>query len=455
MRFRALVLGCLLAIAQLIGAKQSYSQVSNAQRPAWSGFYVGAGGGGLFVNTQGDFLGDLTAPSAAALAQNRDDLGFASWFGTLQVGYDVRLAPRFVAGAFADIDFAGGEGKSVYWNNTNNFTGVGGAPKLSVDTMWTAGGRLGYLASPGTLLYALAGYSRIEFNDNWQSYATRSLQSRDGYTLGGGVETRLGDGWGLKFEYRWSGFGEQTVLLGPACAASNDCNNRYDISTQSARLLLTYHFDAGARAPSFAPTGPVRWTGFGIGGGIGGVFVSQALDTTNFGYKGVDDYGAHGVLGTVQISYDQRLGGGFLGGVFADLDVTSASVRSDYYNNAGAARPKPRSDLSSSWTLGARFGLLATPDTLVYGLIGYTQAEFSDSDLVYARLGRIDGFTLGGGLETALTGNLFLKGEYRYTDFGTHRQPFTGAAVGFSDLDNTVSTHSVRAVLTYKFAGGL
>lgn len=58
---------------------------------------------------------------------------------------------------------------------------------------------------------------------------------------------------------------------------------------------------------------------------------------------------------------------------------------------------------------GGRLGFVVTPDLMLYGKVGYVNRE------VYST--KLDGITYGGGAELALNNNLYLKGEYRRSDF--------------------------------------
>ena len=93
--------------------------------------------------------------------------------------------------------------------------------------------------------------------------------------------------------------------------------------------------------------------------------------------------------------------------------------------------------------MGGRAGFLVNPETLVYGLAAYTQADFRPSVPLFWLYP--DGYTVGGGIETRLAGNWFLKGEYRYTHFSDE----TLSTKNFSVTDQT-DVQSGRVVLSYK-----
>lgn len=86
---------------------------------------------------------------------------------------------------------------------------------------------------------------------------------------------------------------------------------------------------------------------------------------------------------------------------------------------ATAANVFDRADLGAA----ARLGYTLNKNVLAYGRVGYTKLERSAT-------AKVDGLTVGGGLEVKLIGSTFAKAEYRYTDFdgnlGRH-----GGLVGF------------------------
>ena len=86
---------------------------------------------------------------------------------------------------------------------------------------------------------------------------------------------------------------------------------------------------------------------------------------------------------------------------------------------ATAANVFDRADFGAA----ARLGYTLNKNVLAYGRVGYTKLERSAAV-------KVEGLTVGGGLEVKLIGSTFAKAEYRYTDFdgnlGRH-----GGLVGF------------------------
>jgi outer membrane immunogenic protein len=102
-------------------------------------------------------------------------------------------------------------------------------------------------------------------------------------------------------------------------------------------------------------------------------------------------------------------------------------------------------------------GLAVDPATLWYLTAGYTEADFNASARVLdQRIFSLDktfgGYFVGGGVDTRLAGNWFLRLEYRYAEFDSERKFIDEA----SDLGVRFepSTHTARLTLSYKFGGG-
>lgn len=232
--------------------------------------------------------------------------------------------------------------------------------------------------------------------------------------------------------------------------------------------------------PFQAPVEP-SWTGFYLGGGIGGAVVDYdggTIGTIDPDGIGVilpiafgDDAGSDRgfVFGTAQIGYDRQLHSRFVVGLFADYDWnrdTDVSTLDVFPLGVGDLLTVDTSvELDNTWTIGGRLGVLATPSTLIYGLVGWTHGDLSLTGVTVTDIAdvldvtafsaseEIDALTLGIGVETMLKRGLSLKVEYRYTDLdgvGTTALLDDGLAVGTADSDFDADIHSVRAVLTWR-----
>ncbi|KQV28083.1 hypothetical protein ASC97_06970 [Rhizobium sp. Root1203] len=169
-----------------------------------------------------------------------------------------------------------------------------------------------------------------------------------------------------------------------------------------------------AAAPVFTWVGPY----FGIDGGAGwlngdfsagGSSVSEDFNGGLFGafvgYNWQFDNIVLGVEGNVEHNWNDK---DFLGG-----DV---SVGTDW---AGAAR--------------ARVGY-AFDRALIYGAAGWTASSgFVDIPGFDKESKTFNGYTVGAGIDYAFTNNVFVRGEYRYNDFGS--KDILGVDV---DLDQSV-----------------
>lgn len=208
------------------------------------------------------------------------------------------------------------------------------------------------------------------------------------------------------------------------------------------------------------------WTGFYLGGGIGVGAAVHNFDLSiaeGLASGDVNGFGGEGIFGTVQAGVDYQIPASRLViGAFIDYDwsnvSTDANINVEGFNVAHAEL-----EVNDQWSVGGRVGFLTSPDTLVYGLVGYTQAyttgsySLSDGERTFtgSKDYDFDGWTVGAGLETRLTGNLFLKGEYRYSQLSKETlfnvTNNDGRSLLKGDLEPDI--HTVRAVLTYKFTG--
>jgi outer membrane immunogenic protein len=233
------------------------------------------------------------------------------------------------------------------------------------------------------------------------------------------------------------------------------------------------------------------WSGFylGIGGGGGTTSYDADIDGAVFDGAGVglpafelfedqNDLGDISGFGTVQLGVD-RQSGGWVFGLFADydwmnmdtdIDGSTIDLSGTGVPGVGLLDASFSTEIDNMWSVGGRIGFLTSPNTLLYGLLAYTQADVTaigDLTLSDGAGGTVasltnetdldvNGFTVGAGIETKLAEQVSVKFEYRYTDLDNGNLTGDGfvvpgvLGVTGSDLDLEADIHSVRAVLVYR-----
>ena len=209
--------------------------------------------------------------------------------------------------------------------------------------------------------------------------------------------------------------------------------------------------DLGARpytrAPAYtAPQVVYNWTGFYIGGHIGGAFA-----------------GDNSLLGN-----DARLLGGVQGGFdyqFAGSNwVIGAEAQYSWLgnNNNGVLFPGGTLVTTNNNQLGSATGRLgyAWGPALLYAKGGFAWRDNTNLTVINAGLpaafttagNHKDGYTVGAGLEYMFTPNWSAKVEYQYYNFGN-----TTFTTGPSDIAGRRfrdDEHTVKAGLNYRFGWG-
>ncbi len=211
----------------------------------WCGWYAGVNVGAAWaqdpsVQTSGGVVSAATtfgpeAAVAAGLASTSLGSKQSGFIGGGQVGYNWQAA-SWVYGVETDIQ---GLTKDLTSTTATVNSGVPGFPletftsttsvSKSLDYFGTLRARLGFLLTPGFLLYGAAGlaYGGVHastaisqtdtgiagaFSTAYGSAASIS-QTRAGWTAGGGVEMQLGPRWTAKVEYLYYDLGSVSYAL--------------------------------------------------------------------------------------------------------------------------------------------------------------------------------------------------------------------------------------------------
>jgi len=152
------------------------------------------------------------------------------------------------------------------------------------------------------------------------------------------------------------------------------------------------------------------------------VLAKTGLDTVSGDSRevgSIDGVNSHGFLGGGRVGFDMARGR-LLFGVFAEYNITNMETDVNIAGIGSFGLEK-----QDEWTIGGRIGYIVAPRTLAYVLAGYTQTEYDVTGLDNAAVAPLftslkggatfDGITVGGGVEFALTGNVFLGMEYTHT----------------------------------------
>jgi outer membrane immunogenic protein len=397
------------------------------------------------------------------------------------------------------------------------------ADNLALKTTWDASarGRAGFLVTPATLVYATGGAAWQHFDvistctsactpGNFAPAIVSNSASKTGWTVGGGVETALWGHWFVRGEYRFADFGASSVTvartspnpLSPSSFVADTFN--LALRTHTATFGFAYKFgDPVATANSVASPSlvPVKalpalassWAGPYLGLGLGprssrtdatttsvtiagagapenltGQATSQPLDGTAF--RAAPYFG-----------WNWQVAPPWVVGLEGDAGLANQTTTLQGFHFAPIQFSGQATDslaLKTRWDASARgrVGFLVTPTTLLYATGGAAWQRFdvistcastfactpsAFTPVVVTSSTTKAGWTIGGGIESALWRNWFVRAEYRYADFGgstvTIARTANSANAGNTQTDNlnvSLRTHTATFGLAYKFDWG-
>jgi outer membrane immunogenic protein len=184
------------------------------------------------------------------------------------------------------------------------------------------------------------------------------------------------------------------------------------------------------KAPAYVATPIYNWTGFYIGGHVGGAFGGD----NNILAPGFASGNEGRFMGGVQAGYDYQFAPNWVMGLEANysfLDTGSS------FANRGLG--------SVTGRLGYTWG-----PAMLYAKGGYAWADSRFSNGFGGNGGR-DGYTVGGGLEYMFTQNWSGKIEYQYYDLGSVNLFDAGGAFAGRFRNDE---HTIKAGLNYRFNWG-
>jgi outer membrane immunogenic protein len=253
-----------------------------------------------------------------------------------------------------------------------------------------------------------------------------------------------------------------------------------------------------APAPVFIPP-PFTWTGFYVGVNAGGIWSNGGNANTTLFAQGFPFLTTDWPNGSIGSSNSGFIGGGqagynwqtgsFVLGVETDFDGTTASKSFNSVGNpfgpgtiittSGGSIVNLSGDSLNvnasarlSWlgTTRARVGFVATPDNrlMIYGTGGVAYGGGSGHLSIFDNTSGLFwqgqpsssrvGWTIGGGVEYAITNNITIKGEYLYYNLGSSNFNVGGNSTVLADFPGTFVNAKytydgsiIRAGVNYKF----
>jgi outer membrane immunogenic protein len=270
-------------------------------------------------------------------------------------------------------------------------------------------------------------------------------------------------------------------LMGVAVAALTVAGT---VATQAADLPTRKE----APAPVFVPP-PFTWTGFYVGLNAGGIISSGSRSATlvapssgvwlNSYFPGGIGNGQSGFIGGGQAGYNWQTGA-FVLGIVTDFDGTTLGKNFNYTSapfagvgpgyNGDVLNVNAKANLDWLGTTRAKVGFVATPDNrlMIYGTGGVAYGGGSSYFNVYdsyynaywngSPSSTRVGWTVGAGVEYAVTNNITIGAEYLYVDLGSNNITTSGNAAAATYFPNVYATAKIdynasifRALVNYKF----
>ena len=269
------------------------------------------------------------------------------------------------------------------------------------------------------------------------------------------------------------------------------------VSASAADMAPRY-----TKAPPPPPVAVYDWTGFYIGGDIGGRWSDSNWTTTclqpgfaatcvpsafpaQFAFNNPSNFNSTSLKGGLYGGYNWQFNQTWVAGLegdfqWGDKNRTKAGI-------PGAENPtvagSPGLDFSSvrqTWdaSLRARLGFLVSPSVLLFGTggVAFTHVESSAhcgsnfpvgwcaingvfQNTTQTRSSDRAGWTVGAGVEAMIAPNWLLRGEYRYADYGKFGSTIFAGNNGFvvnGDAINfatSLRTQSATVGIAYKFGG--
>jgi outer membrane immunogenic protein len=387
-------LGLLAAAAIAASATQARAAdpipAPAAGVPSWTGAYIGVLLGGSFSNVQS--VEDEITTGIGVIPELVTRFGDTEFNAGVYGGFNWQFAPRYVTGVEIDATFV----------NAHLGNALDAFPESAadIDSVVALTARLGFLATPETLIYLKAGGAFISGEANIGFAADPVDDTLVGGQVGVGVEALLTRNFAIRAE-----------------AAYTRAVETWDVDITSyrpeflqARVGGAFKFGGGDVAAPVEPAFETNWTGFHLGGHIEGLGAFTAYSET---FVRNEPFGDMEVGGGVQGGVDYAFHR-FVVGVEGSATWTSLTFEDETLTGTFA-------EVDAIYAVTGRLGVLVTPSALLYAKGGAAWIRTSVTDEAAALVGSegddatLSGYQVGGGMEAMVASNVSLRVEGLYT----------------------------------------
>lgn len=228
----------------------------------WTGFYFGLQGGGIFNPSSTDdisvgtsFGGPVVIGGVDQFDRNFSSSTSSGFAGGGHAGYDFQF-DRFVVGGVVDITATDYSRSSQVISRTAD---ANYRLENDLDYFATARLRAGYLITPSVLAYATGGVAYGETSSAFVTTNTGQIDSLSvdvnetdwGYSVGGGIETKITDNLTFGTEYLYTNLGSTDTTAtftaapfnGGVAGGSTTFSNDQDFDFHTIQAKLSYRFN--------------------------------------------------------------------------------------------------------------------------------------------------------------------------------------------------------------------
>jgi outer membrane immunogenic protein len=408
----------------------------------WNGFYIGGYYGTSIEQTNAHTDGFTSG--VAGVNDMRLTAG-----GT--IGYNWHFAPRWLVGLEADAGLLAVDHTFHQWSSI-------GLTGSKADGYGTVRARFGYVTGP-SLLYLTGGAAFVHVTDTFGGGgglpAVANTTTTNGWTVGGGIETKLSRNWSTTTEYQFVDAGSTNFASNPVGVAGT--GTTFDHSYHILKTGLNYKLDGNWEGLPFFNTALLHsdhdWNGFYAGVNVGGgISLMRGINDL----RGEEDMNGTGFAGGGQVGYNYTLTRKWFVGLEGDIGYLGVNS-----STAAWIAPFDTFTAQTSWYATARGRVgTSTGPALLYFTAGAAWVGLKDGfgffpgpggsvgiDIASRTAG---GWTVGGGAEVAIDQRWSAKLESLYIDAGhTNHSDQIPAPFFFADYKERFMV--VRAGLNFKF----